>query len=566
MKMGRADLGPYNSPQTAPWQDPLMGRNTWAEKLQALFLSNCTLRYLVLMAIAHMICYQHFVSKTSMANVVRSKSGPGALWVGPRRSLCRGPTLSVGLRSLCRGPALSLRGPALCVAVCVKVRRSSLDALCVGPRARRCLCRAPALSASGPGSLLFVSGSGAARRSLSGLCRGPGPLSSGPAVSVSVSGPGALSVGAGCSVSGRSALCPARARLCRGAAVLPTLSVSGSGLCRGPANVLCVGPRRSLCLCVGPGALSVGFCVRAWRAASVLCRGPALSVSGRRDLCVRRSLCRARAVSVSGPGTLCVCVCGALSVGPGLSLCRGRRSLCRPRRSLCWGPVLSVSASGGLRRPRYSLAVCVGPSPQLRSACSSSCLCSLRAFNSDAFRAPPARVTYRLGFGPLPPCAIYPALRAHHPAWLALHAPPSAPRGAPSSDPRATHPVLWVLLAYQPDVFHHVILKQCFALVIANTCSHSLGLLTQILDNSIKEHLHQLLFVRVYLRLRPLYFFGQGFCAICLLGPQKQTALSQMIRGLDLLQPSDKPTLPCVQSPPITIMGLAVVPKCHIEQ
>ena len=27
-------------------------------------------------------------------------------------------------------------------------------------------------------------------------------------------------------------------------------------------------------------------------------------------------------------------------------------------------------------------------------------------------------------------------------------------------------------------------------------------------------------------------------------------ALSQMIRGLDLLQPSDKPTLPCVQGPP----------------
>ena len=72
---------------------------------------------------------------------------------------------------------------------------------------------------------------------------------------------------------------------------------------------------------------------------------------------------------------------------------------------------------------------------------------------------------------------------------------------APSSDPRATHPVLWVFLACQPDVLHHVILKQCFALVIANTCSHSPGMLTQILDSSTKERLHQLLSVRVYLRL-----------------------------------------------------------------
>ena len=70
-----------------PAQTPnSMGRNTWAEKLQALLLSNCTLRYLVLMAAAHKTCYQHFISKTSMANAVRSKSGLGALCVGPRRS------------------------------------------------------------------------------------------------------------------------------------------------------------------------------------------------------------------------------------------------------------------------------------------------------------------------------------------------------------------------------------------------------------------------------------------------------------------------------------------------
>ena len=32
----------------------------------------------MLMAVAHMICYQDFISKISMANVVRSRSGPGA--------------------------------------------------------------------------------------------------------------------------------------------------------------------------------------------------------------------------------------------------------------------------------------------------------------------------------------------------------------------------------------------------------------------------------------------------------------------------------------------------------
>ena len=344
-----------------PAQTPnSMGTNTWAEKLQALLLSNCTLRYLVLMAVAHMICYQHFISKTSMANAVRSKSGPCALSVGPRRSLCQGPRLSV--------------------------------------RAR-----------------------------------------------VSVSGPGALSSGPG-------------------------------ALCRG--------------LCPGPAVLFFTLCVS----------GP---------------------VSVSGPSALCV----------------------GPRCSLCWGSALSVSGPDGA--PLCSLAVCVGPSGSSDPRAHLHVIHRVRG-PSTQIRVSPIRSagpqlrSVRWSCGPQPAChfsdppATFQAPRAPIPN-------PQLPL-PPSSDPRATHPVL---LAYQPDVFHHVILKQCFALIIANTCSHSLGILTQILDNSIKERLYQLLFLRVYLRLQPLYFFGQGFCAICRLGPQKQTMLSQVIRGLDLLQPSDKPTLPC---------------------
>ena len=139
-----------------PAQTPnSMGRKTWAEKLQALLLSNCTLRYIVLVALARATCYQHFISKTSMANALRSKSGP--------RSLCRAPALSLsepalcrGRQSLCRGPALCIRGPAPGHDLCVRPRRS--------------LCRGPALSVSGP-EALCVSGPGAlcveARRSVS---------------------------------------------------------------------------------------------------------------------------------------------------------------------------------------------------------------------------------------------------------------------------------------------------------------------------------------------------------------------------------------------------------------
>ena len=72
-----------------------------------------------------------------------SVSGPGALCVGSRRSLCRGAgALCVGAsRSLCRGPA-RCRAPTL--------SRSALalsHSLC---RARRSLCRGPAVSVLGP--------------------------------------------------------------------------------------------------------------------------------------------------------------------------------------------------------------------------------------------------------------------------------------------------------------------------------------------------------------------------------------------------------------------------------
>ena len=59
---------------TIPAQSPnSMGRNTRGEQLQALLLSNCALRFLVSMAVAHMTCYQHFISKTSMVHACFEK-------------------------------------------------------------------------------------------------------------------------------------------------------------------------------------------------------------------------------------------------------------------------------------------------------------------------------------------------------------------------------------------------------------------------------------------------------------------------------------------------------------
>ena len=94
-------------------------------------------------------------------SVAVSVLGPGALYVGARRSLCPAPkALCVGPGALCvgarRSPCRAWR--SLAVRLCV--------ALCVGPGA---LCRAPALLVSGPVLCVGARCVGA-RRS---LCRGP---------------------------------------------------------------------------------------------------------------------------------------------------------------------------------------------------------------------------------------------------------------------------------------------------------------------------------------------------------------------------------------------------------
>ena len=101
-------------------------------------------------------------------------SGPGALCVGPRRSLCWAPALTV-----CWRPG----------ALCVGFRRF----LCRGSVSR---CRAPAVSVSAPP----LSASG------------PGALAA-----LSASGPGALYVGRRHSVSGPFCVELCRARRCVGA-------------------------------------------------------------------------------------------------------------------------------------------------------------------------------------------------------------------------------------------------------------------------------------------------------------------------------------------------------------
>ena len=127
-----------------------------------------------------------------------SVSGPSALCVGPRRSLCRAPALFAsgpgalcrelasgpGKDSFCRVPAVCVSGPgAFCRVLC-------RGALCVGPA----LCL---------GARLFGSG----------LCRGPALL---------VSGPGALCVGARRSFY-RATAFSVRVRVCGSRSVLGAL-------------------------------------------------------------------------------------------------------------------------------------------------------------------------------------------------------------------------------------------------------------------------------------------------------------------------------------------------------
>ena len=404
-----------------------------------------------------------------------SVSGRKALCVGARHSLCRAPTLCVGAqRSLCQGPALlcvwhqrsrarrSLcGGPARFSTLCVGARRSvsGPGAVCVGPRrcpalsvrvgigARRsfsaqCLCRV----SSRPGSLSLCraphlcvgacqssSPLSVSRRSLSGSVSRPG----GPFQALFVSGPGALCVGALC--------VGARRALCRGPALFasrPGAPCVGTRRFGFSPKTLFVRSRRSvsgplLALFVsGPGALCRGAalfvpCTLCVRARLPLCRGPALSVGGRRrplphSLCqvpaprrflsrlsglgglsveaqrsvcwARRSLCRhpalfvrrgdrrslfrAPALFLSGPalflsgaGALCQGVCGAPAVSVS-ELGDLQRSLCRgpalSGRSLCVGicvvPGVSVGVCGRLRRsPRRRPALSVGPGAVCRA-------------------------------------------------------------------------------------------------------------------------------------------------------------------------------------------------------
>ena len=214
-------------------------------------------------------------------------SGPGALYVGSLRSLCLTPAPSVSC------PSAPCVGPQLCIGALVGPRRSLRPAptLCVGPRrslgvgARRSLCRGPALSVLVSGAALsrFLCRGPAVFRARRSLCQAPAVSVSGPkAVGVrwsfwarpqrSVSGPGALSF------------------LCRGPALGsgPALSVSGLG--SGPAlsvsgpGAVCVGPRRSLALCVGarrsvsgsvlaPGAFSRSLCLLCVVLGPSLCGG-----------------------------------------------------------------------------------------------------------------------------------------------------------------------------------------------------------------------------------------------------------------------------------------------------
>ena len=124
-----------------------MGRNTWADKLQALLLSNGTLRNLVLTAV---MC-----------------------------SLCRGPALSVSEPGA-RSPVPSVSGPStLCVIFSVPGPDTGPGALCVGARHSRpgCLFRGPALSVSGPGLLIRPTCHVCAiRRASSSACAGRVPF------------------------------------------------------------------------------------------------------------------------------------------------------------------------------------------------------------------------------------------------------------------------------------------------------------------------------------------------------------------------------------------------------
>ena len=179
--------------------------------------------------------------------------------------------------------------------------------------------------------------------------------------------------------------------------------------------------------------------------------GQSLCVWGPGALCVDPALlcvgaqCRAPALCLSGPGAFCVRV----RAGPGGLASGARRSLCR-------GAPICVEAWRSLVGPRLSVSGPVSGPGALCVGCRRS-LCRMPALSvSGPDRAPLSRcvlVTQAPAAGPASP-QLQPACHSFGPVLL----PPIRFRGppAPISDPRATHAVLWVFPACQPDVLHHV--------------------------------------------------------------------------------------------------------------
>ena len=157
--------------------------------------------------------------------------GFGGLYVGARRSSCRGSALSVGPRRSLR------RGTALCVgarrSLCRSLSRVGVGARQSSPKtlfvtSGRSVCRGPALCVSGPGAF-SISGSGA-------LCQG---VCGARIVSVSELGPSGLSVPGPALSDGLSVCCQASA-----VSMSARRSVSGSIRPSGPPAPIRVPPIR----------------------------------------------------------------------------------------------------------------------------------------------------------------------------------------------------------------------------------------------------------------------------------------------------------------------------------
>ena len=286
-------------------------------------------------------------------------SGPGALRVGPRRSLSGPGALYVGPRYCIMCSLQTCTALQVCFVVSwyfrMKTSDNSFETL-LGCKAQ--------LSVSDPGALCVVP-----RRSVSGpdaaSCSAYKCIQNCRYVSwrlnfriemLNISIENFL-------VAKLSGLCRPRRSLSRA----PDLSVR-------PRRSLCFRPRRLPALFVsGPGAL---------------CRAPALFVSA--------SLSNP-AVSVLGAAALCRAL--ALSVSdPGVGLCVEPGSLCVVScRSLCRAPALSASGPGALPAPSVSRpgALYVGPRcitlRPIRPACGPSRVPPIRPPNSEARATHPVR-------------------------------------------------------------------------------------------------------------------------------------------------------------------------------